>query len=165
MPNVNEGVILAAIQGFELQRAQIDQQISELRALLPNGNRSVVAGSEPTSRKRRKFSHEAIQRMREAQRARWAKVRGESAPSPAPAQAPKKKRRLSPEGLQNIIAATKKRWALKRAEAAKKTAPATKRAAVKAPSTKAAKRAPTKKKAAAKSAPAAAAPAPAQAAG
>jgi hypothetical protein len=158
MPNLNEGVILAAIQGFELQRAQIDQQISELRALLPNGNRSTAAASEAKPRKRRRFSREAIERMRAAQRARWAKVRGESAPAPAPAQAPKKKRRLSPEGLKHIIAATKKRWALKRAEVAKKTAPATKKAAVKIPSTKAAKRAPMKKSAA-KPAMAAAAPA------
>lgn len=169
MPNLDEGVILAAIQGFELQRAQIDQQISQLRALLPNGNRSVAAVSQARTRKRRHFSREAIERMRAAQKARWAKARGESAPAAAPALTPKKKRRISPEGLKNIIAATKRRWELKRAaEAAKgkKAAPALKKGVVTKTVMKplrAAKRVPMKK--AAESAPTPAPTATVQAAG
>lgn len=149
MPTMNEAVLLAAIQGFELQKAQIDQHISELRALLPNGNRSAAAAaSDRTPRRYRHFSHEAIERMRAAQKARWAKVRGESVPSPAsarPVETPKPKRRLSAAGRAAIIAGTKRRWALKRAaEAAKKSTPI-KRAAVKTPSAKAAKRSPVKR--------------------
>ena len=73
---------------------------------------------------RRKFSAPALQRMREAQQRRWAKVRGEAiAPATAPkadkAVAKKAKRKLSPEGRKRIIAATKKRWAAVRAAAAK----------------------------------------------
>jgi hypothetical protein len=91
--------------------------------------------------------------MAMAQKARWAKLRGESEPS-APAKAPKAKRRISKEGLARIIAATKKRWRLQKAAAkapAKKAV--TKKTAVK-------KAAPVKKaavkKAAVKAAPAAA---------
>jgi hypothetical protein len=56
--------------------------------------------------------------MAQVQKARWAKIRGESEP-PAPKEAPKPKGRISKEGLARIVAATKKRGALKRAEAAK----------------------------------------------
>jgi hypothetical protein len=80
-----------------------------------------------------------------AQKARWAKLRGESEPS-APAKAPKAKRRISKEVLARIIAATKKRWRLQKA-------------AAKAPPAKAAKKSAPVKKAAKKTA-----PAPAQAA-
>jgi hypothetical protein len=75
-----------------------------------------------------------------AQKARWARIRGESEPS-APAatkaqKAPKAKRQISAEGMKRIIAATKKRWRLAKAagEAAtakKKAMPVTKKVAVK----------------------------------
>jgi hypothetical protein len=90
--------------------------------------------------------------MAMAQKARWARLKGESEP-PAPAKPPKAKRRISAEGMKRIIAATKKRWRLQKAAAkaaAKKPAPARKKAAVKkatvrtAPA-KAAKKAPAKK--------------------
>jgi hypothetical protein len=69
-----------------------------------------------------------------AQKARWAKIKGEIEPL-SPAAPEPIKRRISPEGMKRIIAATKKRWRLKRAadaaalanktvaKAAKKAAP------------------------------------------
>ncbi len=52
-----------------------------------------------------------------AQKARWAKIKGDVAtPVPTASEAPKPKRQISAEGMKRIIAATKKRWALKRAE-------------------------------------------------
>jgi hypothetical protein len=145
-------IITAAIDGFEAQKARIDAQIAELRALLRGGSTKPAAAemAEPTPQtKRRKFSPDAIRRMREAQQRRWAKVRGESqAPvPPAKPEPPRPKRKLSKAGRANIVAALKKRWAEK-AAAAKKTV--VKKAAVKAPPAKAAKRAAPAKKTAAK---------------
>jgi hypothetical protein len=160
----NENVLLAAIQGFEVQKTRIDQQIAELRVLLSNGSRPVATTPEAAAPKRKKFSAASRRKMALSQKARWAKLRGESQPAVAATPEPiKPKRRLSAAGRRNIQEALRKRWEQRRAEAAKRSAPAIKKAAVKAPSAKAAKRAPAKKKAAAKSA---LAPAPtAQAAG
>jgi hypothetical protein len=133
-PKMNAEIINAAIEGFESQKRRIDSQIAELRGML-NGNRTETADaasdttSEAAPRKRRKFSAAAIARMRAAQKARWAKIKGESEPA-QPTAIPavsKRKRRMSKEGRARIVAATKARWAKVRAEkaqlekAAKKT--------------------------------------------
>jgi hypothetical protein len=110
-------VILAAIEGFQSQKKQIDTQIAELRQML-NGNRTGTATETTPVRKRRKFSAASRRKMREAQQRRWAAVRGETVASkPATTKSPKPKRRLSAAGRRAIIAAAKKRWALKRAGA------------------------------------------------
>jgi hypothetical protein len=131
-------IINAAIVGFEEQKRQIDARITELRAMLSGGSAESATEPEAPAGKRKKFSAQALLRMREAQQRRWAKVRGKSAPSAAASPAaPKSKSRLSEAGRAAIIAATKKRWALKRGEAAKaqsaakKAAPAGKKAAIK----------------------------------
>jgi hypothetical protein len=56
--------------------------------------------------RKRKVSAAGIARMRTAQKARWAKIRG-TAPSAKPAQKPKRK--MSAEGLANIRAGVRKR--------------------------------------------------------
>jgi len=79
-----------------------------------------------------------------AQKARWAKIRGETEQTvPAAPEAPKPKRKLSAAGRAAIISATKKMWAAKRAKAAmaksagaKKATPARKKAVVKKAATK-----------------------------
>jgi hypothetical protein len=113
-------VILAAIEGFQSQKKQIDTQIAELRQLL-NGNRTASVAEPATPvRKRKKFSAASRRKMREAQQRRWAAIRGEKTKPSAPAtKSPKPKRRLSAAGRAAIIAGAKKRWALKRAGAAK----------------------------------------------
>ena len=130
-------IITAAIEGFKAEKTRIDQQIAELRAMLPSGSSTAATPGAPT-RKRREFSAASRQRMREAQRLRWAKVRGESeVSSPTTPEPEKPKRRISEEGMKRIIAATKKRWRLQKAAAiakspvVKKSAPARKKAAVK----------------------------------
>ena len=83
-----------------------------------------IAQPEAPGRKGKKRSAAVRRKMKEAQRLRWAKIRGESEPPAAEPAAPvKAKRKISPEGIARIIAATKKRWALKRAadKAAAKT--------------------------------------------
>ena len=62
------------------------------------------------------------------QKARWAKIKGESVPS-EPVATPKPKRKLSKAGRAAIVAATKMRWDAthKAQKAATKTAPAKKK--------------------------------------
>jgi hypothetical protein len=66
--------------------------------------------STEAPRKKYKFSAASRARMRAAQKARWAKIKG-TAPSAGPA--PKKKRKMNAEGLANIRAGVAKRMAAK----------------------------------------------------
>jgi hypothetical protein len=130
-------IITAAVLGFEEQKRHIDTQITELRALLPGGPAESATTPEVPTRKRKKFSAASRRKMAIAQKARWAKIKGESEPSaPATPKVRKPKRRFSKEGMARIIAATKKRWRLQKAAAAKKSAPARKKSAVKKAATK-----------------------------
>src|SRR5205085_4032464 len=90
-------IITAAIEGFEVQRERLDAQIAELRGLL-SGGRAQAAGAEGSTGKRT-VSAAARRKMAMAQRARWARVKGKSAPeeSAGAAQPARRKRRLSPE--------------------------------------------------------------------
>jgi hypothetical protein len=113
-------IIIAAITGFEAQKARIDLEIAELRAMLPGSSNQSTATQETPTLKRRKFSAASRRRMKEAQQLRWAKIRGESKPSaPATAEAPKLKRKLSAAGRKAIQEALRRRWAEKRAAAVK----------------------------------------------
>jgi hypothetical protein len=117
-------IIHAAIEGFESQKRRIDSQIDELRQLL-NGGSAEPGAESGTSARKRKISAAGRRRMAAAQKARWARIRGEAdgQPSSAQAVAPRTKRKLSAAGRKAISEATKRRWALKRAEAAKTSAP------------------------------------------
>ena len=153
-------IIAAAIDGYEFQKTRIDTKIAELRTMLSGGPAPPVT-LEPKTPKRRKISGAGRARIAEAQRRRWANMRGESEPSAAP-ESPKPKRRISKAGMARIIAATKERWARVRAAKAQqeKTArkAARKKAAVgKAAPVHAAKKSAPAKKAAVKTAPAPAA--------
>ena len=119
---LKEELIQAAIDGFTAQKLRIDAQIAELRAMLTGSSNGIAATPEATPRKRRKMSAAARRRIALAQKARWAKIRGESGSAPpAKAKPARKKRHISPEGLRNIIAATKRRWRLQRAAAKSET--------------------------------------------
>src|SRR5215472_16663575 len=80
-------IITAAIDGFESQKRRIDDQIAELRAMLPGSSAETTATPEAPARRRRKFSAAIRRRMKEAQQRRWQGVRGESEPT-APAATP-----------------------------------------------------------------------------
>ena len=155
-PKLTPELINAAIDGFESQKRRIDDQIAELRALLSGSPTKTAASPEAPARRRRKFSANALRRMREAQQRRWAKVRGEAAPTVAMPKAPKPKRKLSAAAKAKLVANLKKARAAKagKAESVKaKKAPArkkhaAKKAAVKAAPAKAAKATATKKTAA-----------------
>ena len=116
-------IIEAAILGFESQRERLAEQVAELRVMLDGRPAESTAKSETPKRRRRKMSAAGRKAIAEAQKARWAKIRGVSASS---SNAAKPKRKLSAAGRKAIIAAAKRRWALKRAEAAKATKAAAK---------------------------------------
>jgi hypothetical protein len=164
-------IISAAIEGFEAQKARINQHIADLRAMLSGGPAKTAATPEASPGKRI-ISAAARRRMALGQKRRWAAIKGTSEPLPqATPEPPKPKRKLSAAGRAAIVAALKKRWAAKKAAAhpapakkavTKKTT--AKKAAVKAPPAKAAKKAaPVKKRAAKKAVAKKAAPAAAQA--
>src|SRR3954451_17554976 len=116
MPSLTPEIIHAAIAGFEIQKQRMDEQIIELRAMLPGSpaKRSTTPVATASGRKtKRKLSPAALQRMREGQQRRWAKVRGESA-KPAAKAAKTSKRELSAVGKANIVSALKKRWTAKK---------------------------------------------------
>jgi hypothetical protein len=134
-PKLTPAIVRAAIEGFENQKKQLDAQIVELRKFLEGDTPERAAIPQADSRKRRKFSLAAIKRMREAQKLRWAKIRGEvESKAPAARVAPKPKRKLSAAGRRAIAEATRKRWAAVRAAkaaATKKTLPAQKKSSAK----------------------------------
>jgi hypothetical protein len=90
--------------------ADIQEKIQELQKelgqILGAEVSSPVETTEP--RKKYKFSAAARAKMRAAQKARWAKIKG-TAPSAKPAQKPKRK--MSAQGLANIRAGVAKRMA------------------------------------------------------
>src|SRR5260370_19081839 len=116
---LNPQILTAAILGFEEQKRHIDVQIAELRAILDGGS----AGTAPTPEAptgKRKISAAARRRMALGQKARWAKLKGESEPqAPAAMEPSKPKRKLSVAGRKAISDATKKRSAAVHAAAAK----------------------------------------------
>jgi hypothetical protein len=102
------------------QKAEIDAQIAELRSMLPGGVRMSPAAtpSETGKGKRKKFSLASRRKMAAAQRARYAKLRGDSEPTEAATT--RRKHKMSAAGRKAISMAAKKRW--KAIKAAKKAA-------------------------------------------
>jgi hypothetical protein len=145
MPQMTQEIIRAAIAGFEEQKRHIDDEIAELRAMLPGSNSRTDGNTPRATKGRRGMSAEGRARIAEAQRKRWAMLKGESGPATSPSTKQKRKRRPSAAGRANIVAALKKRWALKRVEGGKaqsKTSPRKKSAAKRAGRKAAAKAAP-----------------------
>lgn len=70
-------LLYAAIDGFTIQKAHQNRRIAELREILNGDPAQPAATSEPTLRRRRKMSAAARKGIAAAQRAKWAKMRGE----------------------------------------------------------------------------------------
>src|ERR1039458_5884830 len=101
-PKLTPEIISAAIDGYEAHKVCIDSKIAELKALLPGGSIETATTPEAPSKKR-KISAAARRRMALGQKARWAKIRGESeTPAPATPEPAKPKRRLSNAGQAAI---------------------------------------------------------------
>jgi hypothetical protein len=126
-PKLTNELVMAAIKGFEEQKRVINAQIAELRAFLSGEPAEPALAPAPEKPARRKVSAAGRKAMAEAQRKRWAAIKGKPEPqafasptaTPARKAAAKPKRKLSAAGRAAIIAATKKMWAAKRAAAKK----------------------------------------------
>jgi hypothetical protein len=74
-------ILAAALQGLEAQREKLDQQISQVRALIgrrpgrPGGGGSDHSAGSQTARKKRVLTPEARKRIAAAQKRRWAAFR------------------------------------------------------------------------------------------
>jgi hypothetical protein len=110
-------IITAAIEGFEGQKLRLDAQIAELRQMLDGHPTETVATPEAAPRKR-KISAAARKRMAIGQKARWAKLRGESGLSVVATPEPPK-RKISAARKAALLANLKK---ARVAKAAKKKA-------------------------------------------
>jgi hypothetical protein len=69
--------LTAALEGLELQKKRIDEQIRRVKALLGKRTARPVAAVAPSTEKpgRRKLSSAARKRIAEAQKRRWAEYR------------------------------------------------------------------------------------------
>jgi hypothetical protein len=92
-------IITAAIDGFEAQKKRIDAQIADLRQTLTGNGTRALATPEPVPG-RRKMSAAARKRIADAQRKRWAAMRGRSG-QPTTAEGAKPKRRISAIGRED----------------------------------------------------------------
>ena len=135
-------IVTAAISGLEAQKDKIDSQLAELRGMLDGRRTQSAMTPEAGPGRRKKFSAASRRKMALAQKARWARLKGEGEPAQA-AATPKRKRRMSKEGRARIVDATKARWARVRAEKAQQEKAARKKGTAK----KATKRAAAKKSA------------------
>jgi hypothetical protein len=144
-PTFTRDILLAALAGFQLDKQRIDTQIAEVQAMLDGSGtpaRKATVSVETPGKTRGKRSAAVRRRLAEAQKARWAKIKGVAtlesvSPSPATPEAAKAKRQISEEGMKRIIAATKKRWKLQKAAAKAEKAAPKKAAAKKAAKAKA----------------------------
>ena len=104
-------ILTAALEGFEVQKRRLDDQIAELKAML-SGESTKPAPAVAPKKGRRSMSAAARKAIAEAQKKRWAQWRKKKGTGEAPAAAGKKpKRRLSAAGRKAIVEAAKKRWA------------------------------------------------------
>jgi hypothetical protein len=108
----DRSLLEAALIGYIRQRDEIDAKITEIEEELGGSARGNNASHGKTARG---MSAEGRARIAEAQRKRWAAVRGRN---PKQTARPASKRRLSPEGRRRIAEATRKRWAAYRAQKA-----------------------------------------------
>jgi hypothetical protein len=78
MPNTSlrdASFLAAALEGLEIQRARIEEQIQQVRRLLATGSGSVDGQGAAGAKKARNLSPAARRRIAEAQKKRWAEFR------------------------------------------------------------------------------------------
>jgi hypothetical protein len=77
MPTHDRDILEAALLGYEHQQKVIDRKIEDIKSKLGSPAKAMPESEKPTkgTRKRRKLSKEARQKMAEAQKRRWAAVK------------------------------------------------------------------------------------------
>jgi len=111
---------LSSLTSAQLKRAaelkeQLETLTAELDGLLGNGVVTLLA--EPV--KKGKFSAAGLARLRAAQKARWAKIKGAKGTTEAKPEK-KARRKMSAAGRAKIAAGARARWAKVRADKAGK---------------------------------------------
>ena len=94
-------------QAADLQE-RIESLQNQLRGLLGGAGKAAQAPAARTGVGRRQISAAGIERIRAAQKARWAKVKRAQGAGGAPA---KPKRRMSAAGRARLAALARARWA------------------------------------------------------
>ena len=115
----------SALNQLREERKQAHSQIEKLNsaiAVLEGLTGRNSTGTSHAARRGRTISASARRRMAEAQKARWAKVRGRSRSAGKKAAKSSGKRRLSAAARRKIAEAQRARWARVRAQQAKKAA-------------------------------------------
>ncbi len=80
-PAPTKEILEAALQGLEAQREKLDEQITQVRAMMggragrPANAHASGAGAARTGRKKRVLTPEARKRIAAAQKKRWAAFR------------------------------------------------------------------------------------------
>jgi hypothetical protein len=101
-PTFTRDILLAALAGFQLDKQHIDSQIAEVQAMLDGSNgtpaKSETASVATPGKTKGKRSAAVRRRMAVAQKARWAKIKGEAAPEPVVLEPARAKRKLSAAG-------------------------------------------------------------------
>ena len=100
-------------------REQIESLQEKLDALLGGSSTHTPKRKLGRPTGKRTMSAESRAKMAAGQKARWAKINGESSTKAAPAKASPKKKVMSPEAKAKIAAAMKARWEAKRVESGK----------------------------------------------
>ena len=77
--SLDAGILSAALEGLELQRQRLDQQIAEVRRVLGGTTRKTAVVAVEPKKPRRRLSAAARRRIAVAQRKRWAEFRKQKA--------------------------------------------------------------------------------------
>ncbi|MCX6625144.1 MAG: hypothetical protein NTY38_29605 [Acidobacteria bacterium] len=77
----DESLLAAALEGLELQKKRIEEQIAQVRALLAGRRSKTAAAPVPAVKapRKRELSEAARKRIAAAQKRRWAEYRKKSA--------------------------------------------------------------------------------------
>jgi len=94
----------SVISGLQKERKRLEDELHRVAAALTAFGNVYLRGSQPT-RKKRTISAAGRKRIAAAQRARWAKIKGQKVVSISSRKA------MSPTARKRIVAAQKARWA------------------------------------------------------
>src|ERR1035438_7578113 len=98
-PTLTRDILLAALAGFQIDKQRIDAKIAEVQSMLGAGSPATAPPVSEVAPKegRRKRSAAVRKRMAEAQKARWAAIKGTSEPSSSatPEAGPPKRKQFS----------------------------------------------------------------------
>jgi hypothetical protein len=108
---IDQGVLQAALIGFELQRNRIEAAIAEIQTELGQGDSSrstatAAASAEPKTTGKKRFTAAARKRMAAAQRKRWQLLKAKKAEAAKPKRkstAKRKKARIATARKQRPV--------------------------------------------------------------